>query len=256
MRKVIALALFVGIIGAAIPMGSTAFGEHLLPTWRPSEVPDTAMADADITLAMKAHATPAQVGAVTRAIRRGRGVIRYAHLSSDDAEAQLLMRQQLFRIDTYEGIKTRNIRREFAALEGVDDAWLSGGRMFTDVVRRLAPCPDPGFELVVSMRVDAADVQVDAVRALLSADPRLVLVTETDPTAASAALRRNFPGKYPDARAHHFGTSFAVHTAPDVDNMFVQELWSLAGVDGTTTSEIGCEALAAHVGTASLIPLA
>jgi hypothetical protein len=36
----------------------------------------------------------------------------------------------------------------------------------------------------------------------------------------------------------------------------VQELWSLAGVDGTTTSEIGCEALAAHAGTARLIPLA
>jgi hypothetical protein len=268
MRRVVVFALFVmfvAMVPATASTRSASAAGLLLPSWKPAEVPFTAMAGSDVAVAVKQHATAAQITAIDRAVRRTPGVIRFAHLDREDARTAFLMRnggdwrraadavtdvgdfQELFWIDAFEGLDARKIRSTLATLPGVDDTWLNGGPVFTDVVRPVEQCPDTGFELVVSMRLDAAPIQRDAVRALLAGDPELTLVAEIDPAAALATFRQDFPGEYPDVRKHHFGTSFAVHTSPEVDNMFVQQLYNLAGVEGAVSSEVGCEALAAHV---------
>jgi hypothetical protein len=257
MRRVVVFALFA--VTVAVPTGS-AFALPLdFPG--PVEVPAGLIVHADLLLAMKPSASPRQLERAVRELRGRDDVIRYAVVTGKERRDQLVglsdspsLRRFFARqkygseliIDLAHDADVADGRSALERLPGVGEVVPDVPSGPTDVVFRIPPCDDLGYEAVVVMQVDATPIQIDAVAGAIGTQPDMRLVRHDDAAAALQQFRADHPTGFADVTEAHLADTLEIQLAPGSMTSALDGFEQLAGVEGVVSSRHGCDRLAAH----------
>jgi cell division protein FtsX len=235
------------------------------------EVPRLNGEDAEVF--MKVHATPAQVAAVRRVVRRSNAVERYAFLSREDAlrEFRRIYRDQpevvatagpgdlppSFRVTLRDDGGVRTLRRSLRGMHGYDevadrhDGGREAGRMEAKLCAQLLAGGTTDVDAEAFMTVAASPASQDLVRAALARAPEVERFHFVDQEEAYRIFQRLFAGRdkvLADASPSTLPSSFRIWFRPGASaDRLLSEVRSLADVDEVKTFDPDVQQLCRRV---------
>jgi cell division protein FtsX len=260
-RALGALLIAVAVVG----VGGAVVGASTLTATQVGSIPAP-----DIEIYMTVKATPEQIAAVRKVVRRSGSVRTFAFLNHEDAlrEFRRLYRDQpdvlakgtaetlptSFRVVLAEGEKPGPLKRALNGVAGVDEIKdLRGGDAMSKQIRRRcgwwAKNPDAG-DIEVFLKVGATAPEAEAVRAMVEQSPSVQSVHLVSEAEAVKIFRRLF-AKRPKVRDSviegQLPMSLRVKLRPGAATASLALAWQdLAGVDDVRLHpyRAECEALA------------